>query len=97
MSGLLRRRIPIVARRLITLVPALLVLGLGAEPTSALVISPVVLSFGIPFALVPLIALTSDRSLMGGFANGRVMRVVLLAIVFIVVVLNVALITVSVY
>lgn len=97
MSGLIHRRIPMLARRLITLVPALVVLGLGADPTSALVISQVVLSFGIPFALVPLIALTSDRALMGGFVNGRAMRFVLLGIVFVVVVLNAALITVSVY
>jgi manganese transport protein len=93
MSGLIRRRIPMLARRLVTLVPALLVLGLGAEPTSALVISQVVLSFGIPFALVPLISLTSDTSVMGRFVNSRAMRFVLLAIVFVVVALNVTLIT----
>ncbi|HEX4442816.1 MAG TPA: Nramp family divalent metal transporter [Galbitalea sp.] len=95
MSGLIRRRIPLLLRRLITLVPALVVLGLGAEPTSALVISQVVLSFGIPFALVPLISLTGDRSLMGRFANGAIMRFVLLAIVFVVVALNAMLITLA--
>lgn len=71
MAGLLRRRVPLLVRRLVTLIPALVVLGFGADPTTALVISQVVLSFGIPFALVPLVALTSKRSLMGPEANHR--------------------------
>lgn len=95
MSGLIKRRVPMVLRRLITLVPALLVLGLGAQPTSALVISQVVLSFGIPFALAPLMSLTGDRSVMGRFVNTRTMRFVLLAVIFIVVALNVTLITLA--
>ena len=95
MSGLLRRRIPIAVRRLITLIPALVVLGLGVQPTTALVDSQVVLSFGIPFALVPLISLTSDRRVMGDFVNGPRMRFLLLAIVFVVVAMNVALITLA--
>jgi manganese transport protein len=95
MSGLINRRVPMVLRRLVTLVPALILLGLGAQPTSALVISQVVLSFGIPFALVPLISLTGDRSLMGRFANTRGMRFVLLAVIFVVVALNVTLITLA--
>ena len=95
LSGLLRRRIPILLRRLVTLVPALVVLGLGAQPTSALVISQVVLSFGIPFALVPLFSLTSDVSVMGNFANTRPMRFLLLAVVFVVVALNVTLVTLA--
>lgn len=52
-DGLLRRRIPLLLRRLLTLAPALLVLGVGIDPTQALVLSLVVLSFGIPFALGP--------------------------------------------
>ena len=55
MQGFIRRRIPIFLRRAITLAPALIVLALGVDPTDALVISQVVLSFGIPFALVPLL------------------------------------------
>ncbi len=62
----------VVARRLITLAPALGVLALGGDPTTALVWSQVVLSFGIPFALVPLLWLTSRRDLMGGWVNRRV-------------------------
>ncbi|MGY1810613.1 Nramp family divalent metal transporter [Blastococcus sp. SYSU D00669] len=72
MAGFLRRSIPVLARRAITLAPALAVLLLGADPTEALVWSQVVLCFGIPFALVPLLWLTSRRDLMGGWVNRRV-------------------------
>ena len=65
MQGFIRRRIPIFVRRAITLAPALIVLGVGLDPTDALVGSQVVLSFGIPFALVPLVLLASRRELMG--------------------------------
>jgi manganese transport protein len=71
MSGLLRRSIPLLLRRLITLVPALAILAIGLDPTRALVFSQVVLSFGIPFAVIPLVRLTSDRSLMGSDTNRR--------------------------
>jgi manganese transport protein len=71
MHGLLRMRIPIVWRRLVTLIPALVILGVGVDPTWALVVSQVVLSFGIPFALVPLVWLTSRRQLLGEFSNRR--------------------------
>lgn len=69
MHGLLRVRIPLVARRLVTLVPALVILALGFDPTLSLVLSQVVLSFGIPFALVPLVALTAKRGLLGRWRN----------------------------
>lgn len=69
MAGLLHRRFSLTFRRLVTLVPALVVLAMGAKPTAALVISQVVLSFGIPFALFPLVWLTSQRSLMGDAVN----------------------------
>ena len=75
MGGLLHVRIPLVARRVVTLVPALLLLGGGVEPTWALVVSQVVLSFGIAFALVPLLWLTGRRDVMGEFADGLWMRV----------------------
>ncbi|MGC9665416.1 Nramp family divalent metal transporter [Planosporangium sp. 12N6] len=71
MDGFLRRRVPLVVRRAATLAPALAVIALGVEPTAALVVSQVVLSFGIPFALVPLILLTSRRDVMGPLANRR--------------------------
>jgi manganese transport protein len=71
MAGFLRRSLPVLVRRLITLAPALLVLLLGVDPTTALVWSQVVLCFGIPFALVPLLWLTSRRDVMGGWVNRK--------------------------
>jgi manganese transport protein len=69
MAGFLRRSIPLQLRRLLTLLPALAVLALGVEPTTALVVSQVALSFGIPFALVPLVLLTRRRDVMGELVN----------------------------
>ncbi|MDX2400472.1 Nramp family divalent metal transporter [Microbacterium algeriense] len=71
MHGLLHVRIPLLARRLVTLIPALVILGAGVDPTLALVLSQVVLSFGIPFALIPLVALTAQRRTLGVWANRR--------------------------
>jgi manganese transport protein len=71
MAGLLRRRVPVLARRLATMAPAFLILAVGVEPTHALILSQVALSFGIPFALIPLVVLTSRRTLMGDLVNGR--------------------------
>lgn len=95
MAGLLRRRIPLFARRVITLIPALGILAVGVDPTWALVLSQVFLSFGIPFALVPLLRLTSDRTVMGESANGRAVRWILTSIVALVVALNLALIALT--
>lgn len=92
MQGLLHKRIPLVLRRLVTLTPAILVLALGADPSAALVVSQVVLSFGIPFALVPLIRLTADRSLMGEDANRRLTTVAASVIAAIIIALNLVLI-----
>jgi manganese transport protein len=69
MQGFLQRRIPLVLRRLVTLAPALVIIAVGVDTTSALVISQVVLSFGIPFALIPLVMLTRRRDLMGALVN----------------------------
>jgi manganese transport protein len=69
MEGFLRRRMPLIIRRLITVLPAVAILAAGVDPTRALIVSQVALSFGIPFALIPLIALTSSRKLMGGLVN----------------------------
>ena len=91
MEGLLRVHVPLLARRAITLVPALVCLGAGVDPTRALVVSQVVLSFGIPFALVPLVRLTGDRALMGEHVNLRGTRVAATLAVTLVVALNVAL------
>ncbi|MEU3982806.1 Nramp family divalent metal transporter [Streptomyces sp. NPDC026672] len=69
MGGFLRRGVPVLLRRVVTLVPALAVLLSGMSPTEALVLSQVVLSFGIPFVLLPLILFTRDKALMGRWAN----------------------------
>ncbi len=71
MQGFIRRAIPLAARRLLTMIPALVVLAIGLDPSRALVISQVVLSFGIPFALVPLVLLTRRADVMGAFVNNR--------------------------
>ena len=71
MEGFLRRRIPLALRRLITMAPALAILASGVDPTQALVLSQVILSFGIPFALAPLVLLSRRVDLMGPFVNRR--------------------------
>ncbi|MDX6640497.1 MAG: manganese transport protein [Solirubrobacteraceae bacterium] len=76
MQGFVNRRIPLVARRAITMTPALIVLAVGVNPSRALVLSQVVLSFGIPFALVPLVLLTRRRDVMGPLVNRPITTVV---------------------
>jgi manganese transport protein len=71
MQGFIKRKIPIFVRRLVTMLPALVVAGIGLDPSRTLVISQVVLSFGIPFALIPLVYFTSRRDLMGTLVNRR--------------------------
>jgi manganese transport protein len=71
MQGFIERQIPLFLRRAITLAPALLVLAIGLDPTEALVASQVVLSFGIPFALVPLLIIAANKEVMGDLANPR--------------------------
>jgi manganese transport protein len=92
MQGLLRVRIPLLLRRLITLVPAIVVLAAGVDPSRALVLSQVVLSFGIPFALVPLVRITSDRDVMGADANHRVTTALAWVIAGVIISLNIVLI-----
>jgi len=91
MEGLLHRRIPLQVRRVVTLIPAVLLLALGADPTWTLVVSQVVLSFGIPFAVIPLVAFTRSRSLMGDARNGPRLHAVLVTVVTLVVALNLTL------
>jgi manganese transport protein len=92
MHGLLRARVPIVARRVVTLVPALAVLALGINPTFALVLSQVVLSFGIPFALIPLVRYTSRRALLGDATNRWWTTVFAVAVAVLLISLNITLI-----
>ena len=92
MQGLLRRSYPLLLRRLVTLIPALVVLAIGVDPSRALVLSQVVLSFGIPFALIPLVRLTSNRELMGSDVNHRVTTALGWTVAGVISVLNVVLI-----
>ncbi len=96
MDGLLRRRIPLLLRRLITLLPALAVVAAGIDASRALVLSQVVLSFGIPFALIPLVRLTSDSTVMGADTNHRVITTLAWVIAAVITVLNLALIYLTV-
>jgi manganese transport protein len=96
MAGLLRRSYPLLMRRLVTLIPALAILAAGTDPSRALVISQVVLSFGIPFALVPLIRLTSNRSVMGTDVNHGLTTALGWLVAAMIIVLNVGLIYLTV-
>ena len=96
MQGLLKRSYPLLLRRLVTLIPALAVLAVGVDPSRALVLSQVVLSFGIPFALIPLIRLTADRAVMGDDVNHRVTTALGWLVAGIITVLNVVLIYLTV-
>jgi manganese transport protein len=71
MQGFIRRRIPLFVRRLVTMLPAFIVIGIGLDPSRTLVFSQVVLSFGIPFALIPLVIFTSRRDVMGVLVNRK--------------------------
>jgi manganese transport protein len=88
MQGFIDRRIPLFVRRGLTMLPALVVLELGLPPTGSLVISQVVLSFGIPFALVPLVVLTRRADIMGPLVNHRITTVTTGCIVAMIIVLN---------
>jgi manganese transport protein len=92
MQGLLRRSYPLLLRRLVTLIPALAILAIGVDPSRALVLSQVVLSFGIPFALIPLVRLTGNSSLMGEDTNHRVTTALGWTVAALISVLNVVLI-----
>ncbi len=92
MGGLLRSRLTLLGRRLVTMIPAIAILACGVDPTFALVLSQVILSFGIPFALIPLVWLTSRREVMGEAVNSRITTAIGWFITAAIVVLNVTLI-----
>jgi manganese transport protein len=92
MQGFIARAVPVAVRRAVTMTPALIVLALGLDPTRSLVISQVVLSFGIPFALVPLVLLTRRRDIMGALVNRPVTTAVAALVAAIISALNVFLV-----
>jgi manganese transport protein len=89
MQGFIRRQIPVTVRRLVTMVPAFAVIAAGVDPTRTLVISQVVLSFGIPFALIPLVVFTAKRSVMGSLANAKLTTAAASCVATLIVALNV--------
>ncbi|MBC7644301.1 MAG: Nramp family divalent metal transporter [Thermoleophilia bacterium] len=89
MQGFLQRSIPLMLRRLITMVPAFVIIGIGLNPTRSLIMSQVVLSFGIPFALLPLLAVCRDKRLMGELVNKRITTALATVVVTIIISLNV--------
>ena len=96
MGGLLRIRIPLLVRRAITLVPALVILSVGLDPTWALVLSQVVLSVGIPFALIPLVRLASSRRVMGEQVAAPITQVLAWIAATLIVALNLGLLVLTV-
>ena len=89
MQGFLYRQIPVWLRRLLTMVPALAVIAIGLEPTRTLVLSQVVLSFGLPFALVPLVLFTARADLMGVLVNGRLTTALTWLVTLLIIALNI--------
>jgi manganese transport protein len=91
MQGFINVRIPLLMRRAVTMLPALIVLAVGLNPTDALVLSQVVLSFGIPFALVPLVILTGRRDVMRVHVNGRLVNLLAYAVAGMIAAMNIVL------
>jgi manganese transport protein len=88
MQGFIGRQIPLFLRRLVTMAPALIVIAVGLDPSRSLVLSQVVLSFGIPFALIPLIMFCRDRRIMGALVNRRLTTVAAVVVASVVIALN---------
>jgi manganese transport protein len=88
MQGFLHRQIPIWVRRLVTMVPSLVVIGMGLDPTRTLVFSQVVLSFGLPFAIVPLLLFTRRRDLMGELVNSAFTTILGVLVAALIILLN---------
>jgi manganese transport protein len=88
MQGFINRRIPLFVRRAITMAPSLIVLAIGVDPSTTLVISQVVLSFGIPFALVPMVLLTRRPDIMGALVNRRLTTTVASVVAALIICLN---------
>jgi manganese transport protein len=88
MQGFIRRSIPLLLRRLVTMAPALVVLAVGLDPSKSLVVSQVVLSFGIPFALVPLVLLTRRPEVMGSFTNAKATTIAASVVAALIIALN---------
>lgn len=95
MQGFMDFEIPVWLRRLITMAPSIAIIALGIDPTKALVISQVLLSFGLPFAIIPLISFTSDKRLMGVLVNKKATKILAILVAGIIIALNVYLLSVT--
>ncbi len=91
MAGLLHIRVPLLARRVVTLIPGLAILALGFDPTWALVLSQALLSLGIPFALLPLVIYTSKKDIMGSFADPKWLLAINILVAALIIALNLGL------
>ncbi len=89
MQGFLHRDIPVWIRRLVTMVPSLIVIAIGLDPSRTLVISQVLLSFGLPFAIIPLVIFTSQKKIMGVLVNRKITTILASAVAGLIVVLNI--------
>jgi manganese transport protein len=89
MQGFLHRDIPVWIRRLVTMIPSLIVIAIGLDPSRTLVISQVLLSFGLPFAIIPLILFTSQKKIMGVLVNRKITTILAAGVAAVIVVLNV--------
>jgi manganese transport protein len=94
-DGFMNWSVSVFVRRLITMIPALIVIGAGADTLRTLIASQVVLSLVLPFAVVPLVWLTSRRDVMGDLVNGPVVRVLAISVSVIVIAMNVVLLVVT--
>ncbi|GAB6276520.1 MAG: Nramp family divalent metal transporter [Rectinema sp.] len=95
MQGFMDFEIPVWVRRIITMIPSIVIIALGVDPTKALVISQVLLSFGLPFAIIPLISFTSDKKLMGVLVNRKSTKILAICVAGIILALNVYLLYVT--
>lgn len=95
MKGLLHWNVPMWACRITTLVPALVVLALTSNPTEALIIGQVVLSIGIPFAVIPLMRYTHNKQIMGKYVDAPVKHAICLLVVAVIIALNLVLIVLT--
>ncbi len=89
MQGFLHRKIPMWIRRFMTMVPSFIVIGMRLDPTNTLVLSQVVLSFGLPFAIIPLVVFASDKKLMGVLVNRKITTIVAWIVAALIVALNI--------
>jgi manganese transport protein len=92
MDGLLKRRVPLLVRRVVTIIPAIFIVAIGIDPTRALIVSQVILSIGIPFALIPLLLVTASKRIMGDAVNTKLISIILGTATSVIVLLNMVLI-----